>query len=804
MSRQPRTIEDILPLSPLQEGLLFHSVYDRSGNDVYTAQSVFELADPLDTDALRAAVGGLLRRHAALRACFRERKSGEWAQLVLRDVEPVWQEIDLSHLPEAERVAEADRIVAEDRIRRFDLAKPPLMRCTLLRLGGGTYRFLLTSHHLLFDGWSQPVLARELFALYESRGAVDELPPVRPYRDYLAWLARQDRDEAVRAWSEALDGIDDATLVAPGADRDPVVPEEVRLELSEADTTALLNWARESGLTLSTVVQGAWALVLNAMTGRDDVVTGVTVNGRPPEVAGVESMVGLFINTVPLRHRIRFDESLAAMLRRLQGEQALLLAHQHIGLSEIQRQAGVAGAGELFDTLCVFQNYPSSGAGRRRSTGSLNVNRVDNRDATHYPLALITAPGDRLGFRLDYRPDTVDRTGAEAVLDRLAKVLDALIRDPDGRVSDLDVLSGEELRRVVVEWNATDSVVPSASLADLFVAQVGRTPDAEALVFGEVSLSYAELDARACGVAELLASRGVGVGDRVGVMVPRSVELMVALLAVHKVGAAYVPVDVDYPVDRVRYVLDDAAPSLVLTVSGVSVDVPDVPVVCVDEVASGTSGGFAPRALPESAAYVMYTSGSTGRPKGVVVPHQGVVNRLLWLQSKETLTADDRLLQKTPAGFDVSVPEFFWPLITGATLVLARPDGHRDPAYLAEVIRQEKITSVHFVPSMLGAFLSEPAAAQCTSLARVFCSGEAFPAELRDRFTAVLDARLHNLYGPTEASIEVTHFEATGGAGGDVSVPMGRPVWNTSVFVLDGGLRPVAPGVVGELYLAGV
>ncbi|WP_447040837.1 non-ribosomal peptide synthase/polyketide synthase [Streptomyces sp. DSM 118878] len=801
MSRQPRTIEDILPLSPLQEGLLFHSVYDRSGNDVYTAQSVFELAEPLETGALRAAVGGLLRRHAALRACFRERKSGDWAQLVLRDVEPVWQETDLSGLPEAERIAEADRIVAEDRIRRFDLSRPPLMRCTLLRLGGGTYRFLLTSHHLLFDGWSQPVLARELFALYESRGATDELPPVRPYRDYLSWLARQDRDEAVRAWSEALDGITDATLVAPGADRDPVVPEEVRLELTEADTTALLNWARENGLTLSTVVQGAWALVLNAMTGRDDVVTGVTVNGRPPEVAGVESMVGLFINTVPLRHRIRYDESLTAMLRRLQSEQSLLLAHQHIGLAEIQRQAGV---GELFDTLCVFQNYPSSGAGRRTSTGSLHVKRVDNRDATHYPLALITAPGDRLGFRLDHRPDTFDRAGAEAVLDRLAKVLDALIRDPERSVSDLDVLSGEESRRVVVEWNATGAVVPSVSLADLFVEQVGRTPDAVALVFEGVSLSYAELDARACGVAELLVARGVGVGDRVGVMVPRSVELVVALLAVHKVGGAYVPVDVDYPVERVRYVVGDAAPALLLTVSGVSVDVPGVPVVCVEGVGAGSAGGFVPRALPGGAAYVMYTSGSTGRPKGVVVPHQGIVNRLLWLQSQDPLAAGDRLLQKTPAGFDVSVPEFFWPLITGATLVVARPEGHRDPAYLADVIRQEKITSVHFVPSMLGAFLSEPAAAECTSLTRVFCSGEAFPAELRDRFTGVLDARLHNLYGPTEASIEVTHFECTGGAGGGVSVPMGRPVWNTSVFVLDGGLRPVAPGVVGELYLAGV
>ncbi|MEV6426108.1 condensation domain-containing protein, partial [Streptomyces sp. NPDC051662] len=473
MSRQPRAIEDILPLSPLQEGLLFHSVYDRSGNDVYTAQSVFDLAEPLDTGALRGAVAGLLRRHAALRACFRQRKSGEWAQLVLRDVDPVWQEIDLSGLPEAERGAEADRIVAEDRIRRFDLAKPPLMRCTLLRLGGGAYRFLLTSHHLLYDGWSQPLLARDLFALFENRGATDELPPVRPYRDYLAWLAGQDRDEAVRAWSEALDGIVGATLVAPGADRDPVVPEEVRLELSEEDTATLLGWARENGLTLSTVVQGAWALVLGAMTGRDDIVTGVTVNGRPPEVAGVESMVGLFINTVPLRHRIRYGESLTAMLRRLQDEQTLLLAHQHLGLSEIQREAG---AGELFDTLLVFQNYPSSGAGHGGGTGSLRVTRVESRDATHYPLALMAVPGDRFGFRLDYRGDAFDRAAAEGVLDRLARVLDALVHNPAQPVAALDVLSGEERRRVVVEWNATGHVVPSVSLADLFVEQVERSP----------------------------------------------------------------------------------------------------------------------------------------------------------------------------------------------------------------------------------------------------------------------------------------------------------------------------------------
>ncbi|MET8014847.1 condensation domain-containing protein, partial [Streptomyces sp. NPDC005271] len=469
MSRQPRAIEDILPLSPLQEGLLFHSVYDQSGNDVYTAQSVFELADPLDTDALKAAVAGLLQRHAPLRACFRQRKTGDWAQLVLRTVGPVWQEIDLSGLTEAERAAASDRIVAEDRVRRFDLTTAPLMRCTLIRLGGGAYRFLLTSHHLLYDGWSLPILARELFALYEGGDAAHALPPVRPYRDYLTWLGRQDRDAAVRAWDEALADIAEPTLVAPAADREPAVPEEVRLQLTEQDTDTLVRWARETGLTLSTVVQGAWALVLGSMTGRQDVVTGITVNGRPPELDGVESMVGLFINTLPLRHRVRYDESLEGMLRRLQAEQSRLMPHQHLGLSGIQRRAG---AGELFDTLCLFQNYPSSGAARRTSSGALNVTGVESRDATHYPLALITAPGERLTFRLDYRPDVFDRAAAEAVLAKLARVIDTIIRDASRLVAGLDLLDAEEWRRVVVGWNGSGRVVGSGlTLPGLFAEQ---------------------------------------------------------------------------------------------------------------------------------------------------------------------------------------------------------------------------------------------------------------------------------------------------------------------------------------------
>ncbi|WP_455753394.1 amino acid adenylation domain-containing protein [Streptomyces avermitilis] len=367
----------------------------------------------------------------------------------------------------------------------------------------------------------------------------------------------------------------------------------------------------------------------------------------------------------------------------------------------------------------------------------------------------------------------------------------------------------------IAAWNDTARELPGGgtTLPELFRTQVSRTPDATALVFRDTSLSYTELDERSDRLARLLAGHGAAPDRVVALTVPRSVELVVALLAVLKTGAAYLPVDPDYPADRIGYLLADAAPVLVLTHSEVEATLPPgarpegLPHLVVDAQEEQLERAlFAPERPPaaQDAAYVIYTSGSTGRPKGVVVPHAGIVNRLHWMQHEYRLTGDDRVLQKTPSGFDVSVWEFFWPLITGATLVVAEPGGHKDPAYLAELIRVERITTVHFVPSMLQVFLDEPAAALCTGLRRVVCSGEALPVELADRFTASLPGvPLHNLYGPTEASVDVTYWEYTPEPGA-TSVPIGRPVWNTRLYVLDTGLRPAAVGETGELYLAGV
>ncbi|MBY8883145.1 non-ribosomal peptide synthetase, partial [Actinacidiphila acidipaludis] len=808
-------LADVLPLSPLQEGILFLGLYDEGAVDAYTVQLGFDLDGPLDPDRLEAAGLALLDRHPNLRAAFRHEKLSRPVQVIPKRAEPEWRHADLGRLTGADRDAALAGLLAEDRARRFDLARPPLVRFTLVRLGEDHHHLVVSLHHILLDGWSFPLLVDDLFALYETAGDATGLPKVTPYRDYLAWLARQDRDAAGRAWSRALEGFSEPTLLAPEAGSNVrVAPRELTAELPPELTAALAELARGRGWTMNTLVQGAWGLLLAALTGRDDVVFGATVAGRPPELPGVETMVGLFINTLPARARLDPAEPVSAFLSRLQDQQSGLIEHQHLGLTDIQRQAGL---GALFDTLAVFENYPLDPGALDRSTGGVRVSGFTGRDATHYPLSLIAYPGERIRLRFGYRPDVLDEDAVQALAGRLVRVFEAIAADPDRRTGRIDVLGAAERDRVLVEWNTTTHDVAPATLPALFEAWAGRAPERTAVVVGDERLPYGELNARANRLARLLIARGAGPEGFVALAVPRSAELIVALLAVLKTGAAYVPVDPDYPAERIGYILGQSRPALLLTTAataavldghGVDTLVLDTP-DGVAAQAAHTDGDVtdAERRTPLSAAhpaYVIYTSGSTGRPKGVAVPHEGIVNRLAWMQAQYGLTEDDRVLQKTPSGFDVSVWEFFWPLTEGATLVVAKPGGHRDPAYLAGLIREQRVTTAHFVPSMLHAFLQEPAAAGCTGLRRVISSGEALPGELRDRFFTVLAAaELHNLYGPTEASVDVT-FQPCAADDRPGPVPIGRPVWNTRLYVLDAALRPVPPGTNGELYIAGV
>ncbi|MDO3686678.1 non-ribosomal peptide synthetase [Micromonospora sp. C28ISP2-4] len=809
-------LADVLPPAPLQDGLLFLSAYDERAPDVYTVQFVFDLEGTLDAIRLRAAAQALLDRHPGLRSGFTQHELRRPVAVVLAAVEVDWREPDLSATAPAELDSALAGLLAADRAERFDLARPPLLRFTLVRLPDDRYRLVLTNHHILLDGWSMPVLAGELFALYRSGGRGDGLPPVTDARAYPAWRVRQDRGAAETAWREALGGLTEPTLVAPAVTgRSPTPPEKLRRQLPTSLTEALTRTARTAGVTLNTVVQAAWAVLVGSLTARDDVVFGATVAGRPAELPGVESMVGLFINTVPVRVRLDPAEPVTAMLRRVQERQSALQPHQHLGLADIQR---LAGHGELFDTLVVFENYPVDPGVLDLAGTGLAVRGVHGLDATHYPLSLVLVPGDRLGLRLEYRPDVVDRDGADALLDRACRLLGDIAADPAAPVGRLEPITPAERRRVLVESNATTHPVPEATLPDLLARQAAATPNAVAVVFEGTGLTFAELDRDSNRLARLLIAGGVAPERFVAVAVPRSRELVVALWAVLKAGAAYLPVDPDYPDDRIAYLLDDARPALVLTTRATAGRAGDAAVLVLDadEVRRATAE-LSPAALTDAdrhapltaanPAYMIYTSGSTGRPKGVVVPHAGIVNRLAWMQNEYRLTDADRVLQKTPSSFDVSVWEFFWATVVGATLVMARPEGHRDPAYLAELIRAERVTTLHFVPSMLAAFLAEPAAARCTGMRRVICSGEALPVELAERFFSTVDptgehgVELHNLYGPTEASVDVTYWPCRPG---ERSVPIGVPVWNTRLYVLDAFLRPVPPGVAGELYLAGV
>ncbi|WP_072751834.1 non-ribosomal peptide synthetase [Rhodococcus maanshanensis] len=814
------SLTDVWSLSPLQSGLLFHATLAAETIDVYTAQLVMDLAGTVDPARLRGAANALVAHHPNLRTAFVYDDNGIAAQLVLDQVEVPFREVDLTVVEADTREAELQRLLDEERLTRFAMDRPPLLRMLLIRTSGDRCVLALTNHHIVLDGWSMPLLVRELLvryaaggagaALLTSGGASGNVTDARRYRDYLEWRAHRDSEESANAWADVLDGVTEPTLIAsaqaPAAGLG--LPGEVDVALPAGLVDALGELARGHGVTLNTVIQTAWGLLLSRLLSRDDILFGATVSGRPAQLPGVEEILGLFINTVPVRVRVDPHASVAELLRRVQDEQTALLEHHQLGLADIQAETGL---GALFDTLTVFESYPVDRAGFDENTdiAGMRVTGLQGRDATHYPLTLMSILDPQLHLHLRYRTDLFDVAAAVTLADRLALVLGAMATNPEITAAGVEVLGPAERVLVLREWNATDHEVEPATLVDLFDAQVARTPDANALVFGTDALSYAEFDARANRLARHLIAAGVGPESLVGIAMRRSAEMVVAIYAVLKAGGAYLPIDPEQPDERIEYVAGLSAPVLVLSTVADRESMPaTVATVAVDELdladLSPSPVRDADRSAPlrpQGTAYVIFTSGSTGRPKGVAVPHRGIVNRLRWMQDSYPLGGDDAVLLKTPATFDVSVWELFWPLQTGSRMVIAEPDGHRDPVYLETAIREYGITTMHFVPSMLEVFLMGADIARCGSLRRIFTSGEALApgtvAALHER----TDAELHNLYGPTEASVDVTYHRT---AAGETVVPIGAPVWNTQTYVLDAGLRPTPVGVAGELYLAGV
>ncbi|RSM55269.1 non-ribosomal peptide synthetase [Amycolatopsis sp. WAC 01376] len=784
-------LTEIWPLSPLQEGMLFERAVADGGVDVYQSQRIFDLDGPLDAGRLRAAWNQVVARHDSLRTSFHQPASGEPVQVVTAEAEIPWRTVDLSEAGEPAAAAEIERLLAEDQAERFDVTKAPLLRLMLIKLGPVRHRFVLTSHHVLLDGWSTPLVLGEVSTAYAG-GQGPSRPP--SYRDYLTWLSRQDEQATQAAWQAELAGSDEPTVVDADADKTMVVPGEHAEWLPEAATRNLIGFARGHGLTVSTIVQGAWALVLSRLAGRTDVVFGTVVSGRPAEVPDVERMVGMFINTVPVRVRLDGDLPVLTMLQDLQARQSALTEHQYLGLSRVQR---AAGAGAVFDTIVMVENYPHDAAGLG-DDGGVSISSVVTRTGTGYPLTMSVSPGKRLQIRVAYRPDRIGEGTAAEVARQIVRVLERVSTEASLPVGRLGVTSESARASVVERWNSTGEATSGTTVPELFRRQAGKAPDAVAVVDGERTLSYAELDRESDRLAGYLAARGVRRGDRVGVVLERGAELLVALLAVWKAGAAQVPVNVDYPAERIERMLADSGAALAICVASSRDKVPErVEPVVMDSVPSHevplVSVGV------HDVAYVMYTSGSTGVPKGVAVPH-GSVAALAgdpgWSQGP-----GDRMLLHASHAFDASLAEIWVPLVSGATVVVAEP-GAVDAQRVREAV-ERGVTTIHLTAGTFRV-VAEEAPESFTGLREILTGGDAVPLASVERMRrACPDVRFRQLYGPTEITLCATWLVLEPGAETGSVLPIGGPLAGRKAYVLDAFLQPVAPGVTGELYLAG-
>ncbi|MDX3522010.1 non-ribosomal peptide synthetase [Streptomyces scabiei] len=787
----------------------------------YNIPMALDLSGTLDVAALRGALVDVTTRHEALRTVLVDEDGTPWQQLLVpADPDAVLTITDTT--PEQLR-AHLESAAAHC----FDLSAETPLRSHLFRINGQKHVLLLVLHHIAGDGWSVAPLTRDLAAAYRARLDTGEPPrwaelPVQ-YADYSEWqrelLGDADRPDSLAGrqlayWRAALDGLPERIHLPLDRPHPASIShrgDSVPCTLSPALHTAVAELARRHNASVFMVLQAAFAALLSKMGAGDDIPIGTPVAGRTDE--SLEDLVGFFVNTLVVRTDMSGDPTFGQLLERVR--QTVLSAQDHQELpfehlvEDINPTRSMAHH-PLFQVMLAYHNLPS--APLEMPGLELQVHELPIRTAKfdlHLELGesqpLHGEPGAVTGV-LQYNTDVFDRHTVEDLLRRFVSLLETVTLAPDQPISTIDVLTDDERRRLPVTPGDTARPLAPATLPQLFEEQVGRSPDATAVVDESAELSYEELDDRANRLAHELVRHGAGPERVVAVTLPRSVDLVVALLAIVKTGAAYLPLDLSHPAARTDYMLRDAAPVCAVTRPGDTLSGHDqLTTVTVAGLAHANGRTPPPdrTALrPEHPAYLLYTSGTTGTPKGVLNTHSAIVNRLLWTQSQYQLDGNDRVLQKTPVGFDVSVWEFFWPLVCGATLVMARPEGHRDPAYLARLIMSERITTAHFVPSMLQEFLAEPTARRCTSLRRILSSGEALTPELRDRTQRLLPAGLHNLYGPTEAAIDVTAWTCPPDDDSPV-VPIGHPVWNTGAYVLDAHLKPVATGVTGELYISG-
>ncbi|HEX6288830.1 MAG TPA: amino acid adenylation domain-containing protein [Herpetosiphonaceae bacterium] len=798
-------IEDIYPLSPVQQGMLFHTVYEPASS-IYVEQFVCTLFGALDTARLRLAWQRVLDRHAALRTVFVWEGVKQPLQIVRREATLPWQEYDWRDMPAAEQLRRLEAVMQQDRSQPFVLPHAPLMRLTVIRMAEHDYQLIWSFHHLVLDGWCLPLIMRELLACYDAlcHSREPHLPPIQPYRTYIGWLQQQDMERARRFWQQALEGFqphpllvgDQPSVDAPASQ--PTLATE-QLQVSPEVLSRLESFVTTYQVTLNTLIQGAWALLLSRYSGEADSVFGMVVSGRPPALPGVETMIGVFINTLPFRVRIPAAALCLPWLKQIQHRQVEIRQYEYTPLVDIQRWHGIPAGQSLFESIIAFENYPAA-AELWPSSSTIRIDHLRFDEQTNYPLALIVTPGGALSLRLVYDRRRFDAALVARMLDQLQTILRGIATQPHQRLAQIPYLSDAERHQMLIAWNAQRvDYDRRCCLHHLFEAQALRTPDAVAVICGDERLTYDVLNARANQLAWYLRQRGIAPDMRVGICMERSSSMVVGLLGILKAGAAYVPLDPAYPQERLRLMLDDAQVEAVITEQPLveRLSATAVFVLCLDTSQEIVSAY--PRTNPAAAidaahlAYVIYTSGSTGRPKGVAITHRSAVALMAWAKTVFSPHELAGVLAGTSICFDLSVFELFVPLSCGGTAIIAET-----PLHVPET--SAAITLLNTVPSAIAELVRTerlPASVRTVNLA-----GEPLHSTLvRQLYAIPTIERVYNLYGPTEDTTYSTGTLLPRDAAREPSI--GYPIANTQAHVLAADMQPVPIGVPGDLYLGG-
>ena len=782
----------------------------RAGETVYNVPMALRITGAIDVDALKWSLNEIVRRHETLRTYFLT-ANGEPRQVIVDQLELDIPLVESPGLPVAEGLADMLRVEAA---RPFNLEEAPLVRALLVRLTEHQHVLLLTLHHLICDGWSAGVMLRELSAIYPAFAHGRPSP--------LEDLSIQYTDLAIHQ-REALQGDTLAMLLdywrseLAGASHKLDLPSDhsrssvnlhrgarFHFHLDQELSLRLTALGREEGSTLFMTLAAVFQILLARYSGQQQFLIGYPVANR--DHADTHGLIGFLVNTLVLHCDLRDDPAFRTLLRRVRRAVLEGNAHQNLPFERLVEElqpAREAGTSPLFQVMLLLRQAEPviQMAGLR-----LEPLQVETLTAMYDLTLELTESAGGLKGSFEYDVDLFEPETIARMADHFLNLVRAVVAEQHTPTSRLSLLSESERQRLLVEWNDTNCFYGRAACVhELVREQAERSPDAIAVSSDKGQISYRELQTRVDQLACWLQEQGVGPESYVGVCMTRSVEMVVALLGVMEAGAAYLPLDPSHPNERLAYMSENAGLHVILTEQALATKVTHADhILCLDSDWAEVAGGILTKntsSTPDNVAYLIYTSGSTGQPKGVMNAHRGIVNRLQWMRVHYGLSADDRFVQKTPFTFDVSVWEFFAPLISGACLVMARPEGHRDPAYLAELIAAEQITIVHFVPAMLHPFLEQASPELCGSLRQVICSGEALSAELQERFFEVLSTPLDNLYGPTEAAVEVTAWRCRPEL--SPRVPIGRPIKNLRMYVLDRSFEPVPVGVIGELYIGG-